>query len=98
MKIKATYRPNSDQSELEVLNSFRRPSLLVLDELGKRGQSDWENTLLCELIDCRYRDMRDTILLSNQNQSGFEASVDDSIVSRINETGGIVECTWPSFR
>jgi len=98
MDIKATYRQDAKESERNVIQRYGQPALLVLDEIGKRGETDWEDRLLFELVDRRYRDVKDTLLLSNQEGAQFEAAVGAAITSRLNETGGIVECDWESFR
>lgn len=98
MTIKRAYRDHASESELEIIKHFRRPTLLVIDEAGKRAETDWENRLLFELIDKRYQDMSDTLLISNEDKSQFSEAIGPSLASRMNETGGIIQCNWPSFR
>lgn len=98
IELKKSYRKDSMHDEGEVLNLFARPRLLVLDECQERGETEWEDRILTYLIDRRYRDQKDTILISNLKREEFEASLGRSVISRLNETGGIIECTWPSFR
>ena len=97
MEIKSGY-DGAGPTEKQVLLEFGRPALLVMDEIGVRSESEWENRLLTELINDRYADMRDTLLISNQRASDLERALGPSIVSRMRETGGIIECTWKSFR
>ncbi len=94
--IKASYKPDGD--ERSALAQFERPSLLVIDEAHVRGETEWENNLLTHLIDSRYRVVKDTIIISNQTHDKFRASIGPSIYSRLIETGGVLECDWPSFR
>lgn len=96
MTIKAGY--SSDSPELETIKAFTKPFLLVIDELGKRSENQWENLLLFELLNRRYNAMKDTLIISNQGRKEAEDSLGASIVSRMNETGGFIECDWPSFR
>jgi DNA replication protein DnaC len=98
MTIKRAYRDHSSETELDIIKRFRKPSLLILDETGKRAETDWENRLLFELIDKRYQDMSDTLLISNEAQAQFSEAIGPSLASRMNETGGIMQCNWPSFR
>jgi DNA replication protein DnaC len=98
MEGKQSYRKDSDETEMGVLKRYRTPDLLVIDEIGKRGETTWEDTLLFELIDMRYRDMSDTLLISNQTQQEFTASLGPSLASRMKETGGVVECNWKGWR
>ena len=98
MEIKATYKHNSSRTEDEVIVDFVRPSLLVLDEMHERGETEWENRLLTYMIDKRYTQMKDTLLISNQTLDVFQTTVGYSILSRLQETGAIITCDWPSFR
>ncbi len=98
MRIKGTYGKDADEKEGEVVDDFARPRLLVVDEAGKRGGSEWENNLLFELLNRRYNDMKDTILVDNRTLSEFVETIGPSLASRMNEGGGIVDCNWESFR
>ena len=98
LKIKASFAKDARQTELEVLQEFFRPHLLVIDEIGKRGDSAWEDNLLFELLNRRYNAMKDTVIISNMPKGEFEDYIKDSLTSRINETGGLVEFNWSSFR
>lgn len=97
MEIKAGYRQDS-ASEKDIIATFCRPALLVLDEMGKRAETEWESRLLFELINQRYNAMRDTLIISNQEAAELEAALGPSIVSRMRETGGFIECNWESYR
>lgn len=98
MAIKATYKQDQTRTESSVIDEFRKPSLLVIDEIGKRSESEWENNLLFELLNSRYGDMTDTLLIDNRTPAEIEKAIGDSIISRMIETGGIIKCDWPSFR
>ena len=98
MQIKSTYRKDSDRDESEVVGAFSAPELLILDEIGKRGGSEWENNLLFELLNRRYNDLRDTIVIDNRSMAEFADTIGPSLASRMNEGGGIVHCDWETFR
>jgi DNA replication protein DnaC len=98
MTVKRAYRDGAAETEIDIIKRFRKPSLLVMDETGKRADTDWENRLLFELIDKRYQDMTDTLLISNEAQAQFVEAIGPSLASRMQETGGIIQCNWPSFR
>jgi DNA replication protein DnaC len=68
------------------------------DEIGKRGESVWEGNLLFELLNNRYADRTDTIVIANLNPQDLAESLGPSITSRLNETGGVIHCDWPSRR
>lgn len=96
MGVKDAY--GTTTSERDVFDSFTIPPLLVLDEVQVRNESKWEDNALTYLIDTRYGACRRTILISNQTVEGFTASMGDSIMSRLSETGTIIPCEWQSFR
>jgi len=98
MRIKSTYRKDATETESDVIRELSNPSLLVIDEIARRSESEWENNLLFELLNRRYNDMLDTIVICNLPKDEFEASMGSSLVSRMTENGGIVDCNWGSFR
>ena len=71
---------------------------LALFAVENRGESDFENRLLSHIVDKRYDACLDTVLISNQEEAAFLKSMGSSIVSRMNETGGLIICKWNSFR
>lgn len=89
---------NAKRSKLTVLESYSKPSLLIIDEIGERGETPWEDRILGNLIDRRHANLKDTILISNQAREHMLASVGESVASRISEGGGIITCDWKSFR
>jgi DNA replication protein DnaC len=97
-RIKSSYRKDSEESEVSILDELRSPRLLVIDEIGKRGGTEWENNLLFELINCRYGDLSDTLLIDNRSKEEFEERLGPSLSSRMHETGGIILADWESFR
>ena len=97
-EIKATFKKDNSMTGVKVIEKFRKPQLLVIDEIGKRGETDWENNLLFLLLDKRYADMTDTIVLANLDSSKMAESIGPSLADRIGETGGLIECNWPSRR
>jgi len=94
LRIKSTYRRDSEDQELDVIRHHHRPRLLVIDEMQERGETPWEDRILTHLIDARYGAGKDTILIANQTPKAFAESVGTSIMRRLNETGGIIECNW----
>jgi DNA replication protein DnaC len=98
MDVKACYRDEAKTTEREVVERYTRVELLVIDEIHRRRGSDWENALIFEIIDTMYNARKPVIVIANQTPAEFEASMDGSIISRMNETGGIIHCDWESFR
>lgn len=98
MEIKASYAVDAKRDERAIVAAFTRPHLLVIDEIGKRGGSDWENNLLFEVLNRRYENMTPSIVIDNRTKAEFITTIGPSLASRMTEGGGIIECTWESFR
>lgn len=105
-KIVARYKPLfgdfgsiETDSLMESLDYLcRKQEYLVIDEVHDCEEMKMRNRVLTDLIDRRYSCCRDTILIANQSSADFAATIGDSILSRLNEHGCIIECKWPSFR
>ncbi len=98
LDIRACFRQSSSQAERDAIRGFVSPCMLVIDEMQERGETAWEDRILTHIIDVRYAEMRDTVLISNQPPGKFAEQLGPSIVDRMREGGGIVECVWESFR
>lgn len=98
LRIREAYKADHEYSERQIIAEFRKPALLVLDEIAKRSDKEWQNHLLFHLLDCRYLDEKDTIIISNQPEPEFREMLGPSLSDRMKETGGIITCDWESFR
>lgn len=98
LKVKSGYGRNEGPSEIAVIQDFVESSLLVIDETQERGSTPWEDRLLTFLVNKRYENGCDTILISNERPEDFAKSIGSSIMSRIIETAGIIHFDWESFR
>lgn len=98
IELKATFQDDAESRESAVINRYLKPKFLVLDEMDERSGSDWENRLLFHMLNKRYNAMVDTLLISRSNRSDFLASIGASVQSRMQETGAIITCDWPSWR
>lgn len=96
--VRNTWRRDSEMSETEVLRIYRELPLLVIDEIGVQYGTDGEQTILFDLLDSRYRDMQPTILLTNQDKTGFKSYIGDRSFDRLTETSRWVSFDWPSYR
>ncbi|MEE9602564.1 MAG: ATP-binding protein [Thermoguttaceae bacterium] len=88
----------AQDSRQSVVGRYVAPDLLVVDECQERGETDFENRMLNHIIDFRYGEMRDTLLIANLTPEALQESIGESIADRLRETGGIMVCDWPSFR
>lgn len=82
----------------EPLMRMRRADLICLDEIQERGGSEWEQAELTRLVDYRYRQCLPTILVGNVKPEELTSCLGPSIVSRLQETGALIQCDWESFR
>jgi DNA replication protein DnaC len=98
LDVRKTYKPNSEKTERDIINEYCEPYLLVIDAVENRGETPFENLLLNYLVDIRYDQCKDTILIGNQNENEFAASMGPSIIDRIHECGVKILCNWKSFR
>jgi DNA replication protein DnaC len=98
IELKATYDSQAKRDEAQVERDYLRPSLLVIDELHERGDTQWEDRMLTRLVNQRYENEKATVLVCNLAAEEFEKRIGDSIADRINQGGGIIVCDWPSLR
>ena len=98
LEIRATYRRDAKESELDIIDYLATCRLLVIDEVQERAESTFEAQKLTTIIDERYKHKLPTILIANLTPEAFLESLGPSICDRCNEDGGLLEFTWPSFR
>lgn len=96
--VRETWRRDSEQSEREVLRYFASLDLLVIDEIGVQYGTDGEQTIIFEVLDRRYRDIRPTILITNQDKGGLVQFVGERTFDRLIETSRWIAFDWTSFR
>jgi DNA replication protein DnaC len=89
---------NSGTSEKKVLERLESVGLLVIDEFQERGGSEWENRVICNLMDKRYSAQRPTILIANYTREEMAAALSPSVKDRIRENGKAIIFDWPSYR
>jgi DNA replication protein DnaC len=98
LDIRSTYKKDSKDSEIDIVKKYCIPKLLVIDAIENRSETQFENQLLSHIIDRRYDDIKQTIMISNQDEKAFAISMGPSIVDRIHESGLKLICNWKSFR
>lgn len=96
--VRETWRRDSEQSERQVLAYLGSLDLLAIDEMGVQYGTDGEQTILFDVLDARYREMRPTILLTNQGAEGLRGYLGDRTFDRLRETCRIVAFEWESYR
>lgn len=97
--VRSPWRKDSGLSEAEIINRFIQAPLLVIDEQGVQYKPEGsERVTLFDVIDGRYREMRPTIIITNQNEDDLIECVGERIYDRIAETCRVVLFQWPSYR
>lgn len=96
--VRDTWRKDSPRTESQVLDMLANLGLLVLDEVGMQYGTDAEQVTLFDIIDKRYRDMRPTILLTNQDKAGMKQFLGERSFDRLREGGQWVAFKWESYR
>lgn len=97
--IKETYGKESTQSESEVLQKLSDVPLLVLDEAGMDYGTDFNKTLLFEVLNSRYENINPTIILTNLDATALKEYLGERVVDRMRDGGGkMVTFNWESQR
>lgn len=96
--VRETWRKDSEKSETQLLTYFERLDLLVVDEVGMQYGTDGEQTILFDVLDRRYRELKSTILITNQDKEGFKGFVGERVFDRLRETSRWVPFDWQSYR
>jgi DNA replication protein DnaC len=97
-EVRNTWRKDSERGEAEVLRIIGQVPLLVLDEIGVQYGTDGEQTILFDVLDRRYREMKPTILLTNQAKQGLKDFIGERSFDRLTETSKWVSFEWASYR
>lgn len=96
--LRDTWRKDSIATESEVMTALQRLDLLVIDEVGATYGSEGEQVLMFDVLDRRYREVKSTVLLTNQDKSGLRQYLGDRTFDRLTETARWVAFDWPSYR
>jgi hypothetical protein len=98
IRIRASFGKASKETEELIVHELATATLLVIDEVQERGNTPWEDRLLTHILDRRYGAMLPTILIANLSEADLMTCLGDSIISRLEECGGVLEIKGPSHR
>lgn len=98
LELRDAAQNNSGTSEKKVLDKLEAVGLLVIDEFQERGGTEWENRIICNLLDKRYSAERPTILIANYTREEMAGALSPSVKDRIRENGKAIIFDWESFR
>lgn len=98
-EVKESYSRNCDRTEKEVIESFIKHDLLILDELGVQFGSDTERMIIFEIINKRYENLKSTIILSNLEAKDLQNYLGTRVIDRMKENEGkLLNFDWSSHR
>ena len=97
-EIRASFSEDAESDESEVISRFSYCPLLVLDEIQEVTWTDWNSRMLTRIVNKRYQNRLDTLIIGNVTVAELPAMVGPSITSRMQESGGIIVADWGSFR
>jgi DNA replication protein DnaC len=96
--VRDTWRKDSRASETDVLYEYERVALLIVDEIGVQYGTDGEQTILFDVVDRRYRQMKPSIFITNQDRAGFTQFLGERAYDRLRQTARWVPFDWESYR
>jgi DNA replication protein DnaC len=98
-RIKDTFHRDAHEHEADVIEAFRRVDLLVVDEVGKGIDSNYELAQFFRILDLRYQDLKPVLLVSNLGEIELRKFLGEPIVDRMREGGGrLFRFDWASQR
>lgn len=86
------------ETEADILDTYGRASLLVIDEIGRGVVAAEEQYMLYQIINERYNRRKPTVLISNQTKKEFLSYVGIAAADRLTESAQVVEFTGKSYR
>ncbi len=97
--LKSTWAKDSENTEEDLIKYYCKLDLLILDEVGSQFGSDTEKLFIFDIIDGRYQDMKQTVLISNLDIDGIKEVIGERCVDRLREGGGsMIAFDWKSSR
>lgn len=97
--VKASFDRDSEYSESDAYNAFDKPGLLIIDEVGVQNATEFELTVMFEVVNSRYEDMQPTMIISNRSTADLPKYLGDRVVDRLRENGGkLAVFDWDSER
>ena len=106
--IRSSYKANSIESELDIVDKLARHPLLVIDEIGRTKGSDVEKNWLSYIIDKRHVRGLPIIIISNNHRRRdckkngcdrcLENYFDNDVLSRFKDGTSVIDVKGKDFR
>lgn len=98
-RIKDTYNRQATETEAKVIAHVTGVDLLVIDEVGRSLDSNYEQAQFFRVLDLRYQHCKPTILVSNMSKAKLIEFLGEAVVDRLREAGGaLLVFDWASQR
>lgn len=106
-RVRSTYSTNiSKETEEEVINSYMKCSLLIIDDLGKEKSSEWTLEKFYQVLNARYEDNKPIAITTNYSMDKLierltvnnNIETAEAIVSRIYEMCQGVSISGKDYR
>jgi len=98
-KLKQTWRYDNKETDIEVIEQYTEPELLIIDEVGLSCNNDSDKNILYQFINARYERQRPTLIISNLNEKDLTEYAGVRVMDRLKENGGIkLVFNWSSYR
>lgn len=96
-RVRDTWNKSSTKGEIEVIDGFIAPALLVIDEF--MPSTTFERELVADILNERYAQRRPYIIATNIPADELHDAIPARTLDRMREDGGlIVPFLWPSHR
>lgn len=97
-EVKATFSENSETTTESVSKKYSACDLLVVDEVGRYGNTAFDDKMIGNILNIRYMRCRPTIMTTNFNEKDMAKHLRAAIWSRIKGNLQTVTFTWQDLR
>lgn len=98
-EVKAGFNLPYQEDRRDIIGLLRGRDLIALDELAiKANATEFEHSLLFDLLDYRYRHQLPTLAASNATREGLASAVGERIADRLSECSPLLVLTGQSQR
>lgn len=97
-RVKHTWSPSVLETQEDEINKYRKPDLLIMDEIPKgcKSANDWE--VLHDILDRRTEDRKPTISISTLTIKELKQKIGDEVFRRLHHKGAILEFNWSTYQ
>lgn len=98
-EVRSTYSRDSERTRAEVVQSYKEPDLLVLDEIGVQTCTQDEMGIIYEILDGRYDQALPVVVIGNVTLEQMQQMIGHRCVSRLKDKGGVqIIFDWEDMR